>query len=519
MNPTVLAIDGGGVRGVIPLEFLTLIQESLGSCLLQDLIDISIGTSSGGLSVLALFQKRWEVLKCAKIFDDMARCIFQQRKSSSLSRLSQSVFGRLSLFSTIHKWLIWLLHDGCYDGSVFDAALKAVFGVKSRVFDGLCAEHTSATYSNTRIGVVATGISKDTSSFVFGNFNASETSETDPGCEIVRPVETDCEPFVWEAFFPTADIDPLGSFQDGGLRDNLAADIAKRLCRQIWPSRKNPARILSLGTGATARAAGSSPHFRHVFRDSFLRRSFNAWMSLMDTETEWTKMVEQSESERKQDYIRLNIPLQDEPSAIDAVETMEHYRNLVILYPGSARMAREAATALLISRFFFVMCTLPEDTTSPFWCWGVIRCKGPAKQIVESLEQLYPQGLTFTTDLEVIGQFEGLGELCLDCGRYCRPITFLSHHLDKTVNIYLKTRTKKRWRISGFPDSLASYAQRQHFYAPFGRPDHGCPGAALCGSCDESVGPQQGQRRKRASLDSRRGQRKKVRGGPSAEIS
>lgn len=47
MNPTILAIDGGGVRGVIPLEFLTLIQESLGACALQDVIDLSIGTSSG----------------------------------------------------------------------------------------------------------------------------------------------------------------------------------------------------------------------------------------------------------------------------------------------------------------------------------------------------------------------------------------------------------------------------------------------------------------------------------------
>lgn len=47
MNPTILAIDGGGVRGVIPLEFLILIQEILGSCSLQDLVDLSLGTSSG----------------------------------------------------------------------------------------------------------------------------------------------------------------------------------------------------------------------------------------------------------------------------------------------------------------------------------------------------------------------------------------------------------------------------------------------------------------------------------------
>ncbi|KAK9604833.1 hypothetical protein V6Z93_002782 [Aspergillus fumigatus] len=48
MNPTILAIDGGGVRGVIPLEFLVLMQEHLGpSCPLQDLVELAVGTSSG----------------------------------------------------------------------------------------------------------------------------------------------------------------------------------------------------------------------------------------------------------------------------------------------------------------------------------------------------------------------------------------------------------------------------------------------------------------------------------------
>lgn len=48
MNPTILAIDGGGVRGVIPLEYLILCQEYLSPfCRLHDLIDLAVGTSSG----------------------------------------------------------------------------------------------------------------------------------------------------------------------------------------------------------------------------------------------------------------------------------------------------------------------------------------------------------------------------------------------------------------------------------------------------------------------------------------
>lgn len=54
-------------------------------------------------------------------------------------------------------------------------------------------------------------------------------------------------------FFSPADIRGIGSFQDRELQNNLAADIAQRVPRQIWPSRKNPARLLSMETGVTPR--------------------------------------------------------------------------------------------------------------------------------------------------------------------------------------------------------------------------------------------------------------------------
>lgn len=44
----ILSIDGGGIRGVVPLAFLDLLQKTVGSqpCL-QDLFDLAFGTSSG----------------------------------------------------------------------------------------------------------------------------------------------------------------------------------------------------------------------------------------------------------------------------------------------------------------------------------------------------------------------------------------------------------------------------------------------------------------------------------------
>ena len=49
-----LSVDGGGVRGVVPLEFLNLLQQELGDgLLLQSLIDEAFGTSSGKKSTMA----------------------------------------------------------------------------------------------------------------------------------------------------------------------------------------------------------------------------------------------------------------------------------------------------------------------------------------------------------------------------------------------------------------------------------------------------------------------------------
>ncbi|KAE8397422.1 hypothetical protein BDV37DRAFT_291986 [Aspergillus pseudonomiae] len=245
-----------------------------------------------------------------------------------------------------------------------------------------------------------------------------------------------------------------------------------------------------MGTGVTERNPDRSPHFRHVFRDGFLRRGFDAWMSSMDTESTWLEMMGQVEDAYKEDYLRLNIPLRDMSSGIDTVE---------------------AATALLVARLYFVLESLPEETGTPFWCYGTIRCKGPAKQVVDALGHLYPQGLDYITDSDTIGSLKGQNELCLACGRYRRQVSLFVAHLEKVVNIYLKKDAKSRWGINGFPGSMASFAKDQEFYAPFGRLDHGRSGLSPCESCDGREILGNGMRRKRSSAGSRNSRPKKLR--------
>jgi hypothetical protein len=222
----------------------------------------------------------------------------------------------------------------------------------------------------------------------------------------------------------------------------------------------------------------------------------------MESDNDWRKWRGRLSDSVKNDSHRLDVPLGNTPHTIDAVETMEDYRNLVLLQVGSARMAQDAATTLLVSRLFFVVGLLPENTTTPFWCRGSVRCKGPARKVILALENLYPDGLSYVSDCGLIDDFGGLDSLCPSCGCYNRSISFLTRHLDYTVNIYIQTKSKKRWRIGGFPESVASFVSSQGLLSSFGHDNHGSPCREPCQSCDVIRTSARGRRRKRESRGS-----------------
>uniref|UniRef100_A0A093UTL7 Uncharacterized protein n=1 Tax=Talaromyces marneffei PM1 TaxID=1077442 RepID=A0A093UTL7_TALMA len=111
MDPSILAIDGGGVRG-----------EYLGDCRLQDVFDLDVSTSSGGLTDFGLRALNLLIQECAAIFDRLARCLFEKRRRPAFLWLPPSILGR------IRQWYLWWRHDSCYNGSVFDDILQQLYG-------------------------------------------------------------------------------------------------------------------------------------------------------------------------------------------------------------------------------------------------------------------------------------------------------------------------------------------------------------------------------------------------------
>jgi hypothetical protein len=111
----------------------------------------------------------------------LARCIFRERRHSVLPLLFRQIFSFMSVFGDMARWVQWLLHDSCYDSRIFDTALKSVFGEHRRVFGATRDDPPGPRRSGPRVGVVATSISRDTSTFVIGNFNASHDSGDENG--------------------------------------------------------------------------------------------------------------------------------------------------------------------------------------------------------------------------------------------------------------------------------------------------------------------------------------------------
>ena len=302
-----------------------------------------------------------------------------------------------------------------------------------------------------------------------------------------------------------------GGYQDGGLACNFAGGIARRVSRTIWPSCREPARLLSLGTGSSPQSTEDSlPHFRNSFVDGFLFRAFNAWMTSLDNENKWREMKSQLDDSIASNFRRLNVPLEESGAALDDIAMMFHYRHLVVCYPRSARMAKDATVDLITARFFFELDSIPFFNRTPLWCYGTIRCKGPARSLLAALQQLVPESLEFATDTSRLGPIQVDKDVCPSCNRFCWPVSLRCHDAAQTIQIYIKSGRYGRWRINSFPSTIGQLVSRQHLDSPFGTADHGRPARAPCSACDSGRFPFQGRRRRRPSPSYVERRRKRV---------
>lgn len=176
----VLSVDGGGVRGVVPLRFLELIQTALGpNGQVSDYFDFAMGTSAGmwdsswssiqtsakhllgGLIVLGMFAKGWNATECTQVFTTFATKIFGTCPARQGSKVVWAAKTAIQL----------LRHDGMYSARVVNNALENALGSERRLFDHPCTGMSRHKFA------VTTVEAEDVATEVFASYNTPNAGE------------------------------------------------------------------------------------------------------------------------------------------------------------------------------------------------------------------------------------------------------------------------------------------------------------------------------------------------------
>ncbi|KAL5696107.1 hypothetical protein EMGR_006627 [Emarellia grisea] len=286
--PRVLSIDGGGPRGVIPLENLEILQEIIGPDLpISDFFDLKVGSSSGGLIVLSMTMRGLDITQ--------------------------------------------------YD------VLKEHYTPTQRLYGT-----PTSLVSAGKVAVTTTSLDGDP--FIFTNYNGTAPRRTKPAYERLRP-DIEDEPFVWQAFFSTVHLPGLGSFQDGGLpRYNNPAHVAELEAKHLWPEGPDPDIFITLGTGSETRCAKPSA-FRNVLVDGWIPRVYRAMQRTFDGRVTWLDQYARLDDTSKEHHFRFDSLFGGLPP-MDNTDCMDYLSNQARIQSSWQDSGEAALTLLTSSLFF-----------------------------------------------------------------------------------------------------------------------------------------------------------------------
>jgi hypothetical protein len=168
----VLCLDGGGVRGVIPLVFLQHLENDLKplGCDLWDMFDYVGGTSAGelmtlspccvlklinrlgGLIAIGIFLMHWSPTECLERFENLATEIFKSDYEGS----------KLSWSQSLHRLLRVYVQDHRYSLSPVERAFVSTIGPTEKMFNPL--------QTDTKVAVMSTSVKANTPC-VISNYN------------------------------------------------------------------------------------------------------------------------------------------------------------------------------------------------------------------------------------------------------------------------------------------------------------------------------------------------------------
>ncbi len=486
----VLVLDGGGIRAMVQLEILRLLeQEWYGKLPIRCFFDLVVGTGTGALIALGLTTRYWSLDQCAHYIQRILNDAYSRRPGRCIPGIGR-------LLETYSK--------SKFDSSSLDNALKEAFPEAQYLFGGRSLPNMPAS----AIKVAVTATTSTGSPIVFANYNR-RCSDFLP-YSFCRPDKLDQELRVWQAarasmatprLFKPFRHDPSKQIYTAANISNrnpiAIADKERKLLSNQQDLSDLPDLVLSLGTGmdiqpqlmssgasvrtTTPSVVGSLRSLAGT-RDP-LRRASSPTRCQM-TSDDFTNSL--PTSERSSAYIRFNpVSAMGIPSA-DDLSKMKHLRSLASSHIDSDQIKRIAAKLLATVFYFETTENVLEQVDGTFVTQGkylpshsfvriivltdagYILCRLPNEtsdlanlgKLIREKSSLMPQFIIRETETVSIPQQIGIGpkitgEMILDRQFRMPPVTIVMSTKTAQIEIALHMEGDEGHAISGFPRVLA----------------------------------------------------------------
>jgi hypothetical protein len=380
----VLALDGGGIRGVVQLEILQGIQRALGKHLpVQAFFDLIVGTGTGGLIAVALAEQGKTLDHCQDMFVEVCKKAYNDKTPGrALIKRAARVLGSRSRYfaSPLYEALKKEFSD---KSNFFGDATQFRPDVRVAVTAKSSTRHSTTLLSNyRRSNVRDSGLKGD----VCNHHDLGLAHEYD----YERPQDPADELKTWQAVYATmADpqyFAPLSSGRQYGGTSKFArtASLANAEAQAIWPDSGEPDLLLSIGTGQNRTAVLTDISASLTDKKSTSHPTWFNWLrqnsDIFDTEREWQKFAladTTHTSSSRGRRLRLNVDLGD-PPAQSRVSQMQRVSTLVrdkLQEEHRLRALTNVANRLVATSFYYQAGAITTGVHGVRYTVGRICCR------------------------------------------------------------------------------------------------------------------------------------------------
>ncbi|KAM0347532.1 hypothetical protein ACHAP4_011332 [Fusarium culmorum] len=469
----VLSLDGGGVRAVVPLEFLRALEELIRlPCPIQRHFDVVFGTSSGALSACALYINGWTVDECIQYLDVLALLSFQKHM---VIRLCLFMVQLLPLMPSLVEFVLSLAIGSKYSAKPLETILQDVYGNHRSIMDSKSLSEMGA-----MLGVTLTTV-QDTSTLVATSYNGVGRRPCDgEGQERRGKINPTA------SYYPDDTIDGDVRFQDGGLTFNNPASIAINEVAALFPDAPEPSIVVSLGTGSSEELQHSKHRFQPRWVATFPARLVRAFFKQADCNRAWKQVVSQRREGQRGTFVRLDVKFNGRQPSLDDTSRLKDIAETARVSALESLEIRQLARCVRAEMFFFEL----DPARPPQWVNGGYECFG---RIACRLEVGTPEHITLMRQLDQ-------GASTFYRGKWPIPCMFLDVYTpaidaaaavvvraydNPSLEIKLRISSRQEFfdiqlsegsgdpcHISGSPFTLESLIRQQKLERPFGSASH-----------------------------------------------